>query len=181
MVYVALLRGINVGGNSKVEMPRLKSTFERLGFTKVVTYINSGNVIFYDDARTSAQIVVDIEKGIQEYFGFAISVVVRDIDNVKKINDAIPKLWANDSDQKTDVMFLWDEINNPDIINNIAVKSDIETIKYTNGVLLWNIARENVTKGNVIKLNKSELYKKMTIRNVNTVRKLLELMKSIQI
>ena len=72
MVYVALLRGINVGGNSKVEMPRLKSTFERLGFTKVVTYINSGNVIFYDDARTSAQIVVDIEKGIQEYFGFAI-------------------------------------------------------------------------------------------------------------
>jgi uncharacterized protein (DUF1697 family) len=46
MTYVALLRGINVGGNNKVEMKKLKTTFETLGFTSVVTYINSGNIIF---------------------------------------------------------------------------------------------------------------------------------------
>ena len=180
MIYVALLRGINVGGNSKVQMPKLKTTFERLGFTKVVTYINSGNVIFCDDTKTLNHMILDTEKAIVEDFGFAVRVVIRGINNIKKINDAIPNSWTNDSDQKTDVMFLWDEINSPEIINSIAVKPDIETIKYTNGVLLWNIARKNVTKGGVIKLNKSELYKKMTIRNVNTVRKLLELMKSVQ-
>ena len=46
MVYVALLRGINVGGKNIVEMARLKQAFEELGFTSVKTYINSGNVIF---------------------------------------------------------------------------------------------------------------------------------------
>lgn len=44
--YVALLRGINVGGNNKVEMSKLKALFEKMGYTNVVTYINSGNVIF---------------------------------------------------------------------------------------------------------------------------------------
>lgn len=44
--YVALLRGINVGGNNKIEMTKLKVLFESLGYTNVVTYINSGNVIF---------------------------------------------------------------------------------------------------------------------------------------
>ena len=49
MTYVALLRGINVGGNNKVEMARLKKVFESLGFINVRTYINSGNVIFDTD------------------------------------------------------------------------------------------------------------------------------------
>lgn len=46
MIYIALFRGINVGGNNKVEMKKLKSLLERTGFENVVTYINSGNVIF---------------------------------------------------------------------------------------------------------------------------------------
>lgn len=46
MKYVALLRGINVGGNNKVEMARLKQLFEKLGFTDVRTFIALGNVLF---------------------------------------------------------------------------------------------------------------------------------------
>lgn len=46
MVYVALLRGINVGGNNKIDMKLLKQTFEQAGMNDVVTYINTGNIIF---------------------------------------------------------------------------------------------------------------------------------------
>ncbi|KAA2291787.1 DUF1697 domain-containing protein, partial [Clostridioides difficile] len=48
MIYVALLRGINVGGNNKINMKQLKETFEQAGMLDVVTYINSGNIIFAD-------------------------------------------------------------------------------------------------------------------------------------
>ncbi len=47
MIYVALLRGINVGGKNKIDMKLLKQTFERVGMNDVVTYINTGNIIFF--------------------------------------------------------------------------------------------------------------------------------------
>lgn len=65
MIYVALLRGINVGGNNKVEMKKLKATFERLGFTNVVTYINSGNIIFEESTKAQNTIVAEIERAIK--------------------------------------------------------------------------------------------------------------------
>ena len=57
MKYIALLRGINVGGKNKVEMPRLKTLFESLGYTDVHTYINSGNIIF--TANSDADSILD--------------------------------------------------------------------------------------------------------------------------
>ncbi len=51
MVYVALLRGINVGGHSAIDMKDLKAVFEATGMTSVRTYINSGNVVFATDGR----------------------------------------------------------------------------------------------------------------------------------
>lgn len=178
MVYVALLRGINVGGKNRVEMPRLKSLFESLGFTDVVTYINSGNVIFRHNEVLS-RIDSSIEAAIEKEFGFAVQVIVRDIENVRTLNRIIPKDWANDAVMKTDVMFLWDEIDNPNIIEQIPVKPEIETLRYTKGALVWNIGRENVARGAVLRINKSELYKKMTIRNINTVRKIGAIMEAL--
>ncbi|MGV2794760.1 DUF1697 domain-containing protein, partial [Clostridium perfringens] len=49
MIYIALLRGINVGGNNKIDMKQLKASFERVGMRDVVTYINTGNIIFDSD------------------------------------------------------------------------------------------------------------------------------------
>ena len=60
MVYVALLRGVNVGGKNKMEMARLKATFEAAGMKDVTTYINSGNVIFSDNRRKPTTITKKI-------------------------------------------------------------------------------------------------------------------------
>lgn len=157
-------------------MPLLKTTFENLGFTNVVTYINSGNVIFTDDSNTVDQLVKKIEKAIQEDFGFTVSVIVKSRKDIVRINNTVPASWANDTQQKTDVMFLWSDIDSPNILRQVAVDPSKETLLYCDGALLWNVARENITKGAVIKLVKSDVYKKMTIRNINTVRKITELM-----
>ncbi len=175
MVYVALLRGINVGGNAKVEMPRLKAVFASLGCENVLTYINSGNVIF-SDSRPPKELVPLAEKAILKEFGLPVRVVLRDLPNIEKLCREIPASWTNDTGQKTDVMFLWDEIDNKEILNKVVVNPEIENARYIDGALVWNIGRENVTRGGGIKLIKTDVYPHMTIRNINTVRKLHELM-----
>lgn len=91
-VHVALLRGINVGGNKKVSMPVLKSMFEAMGFGRVRTYINSGNVVF-DAAEGDAPIesLADgIEREIEKTFGFPVAVVVRGAADLERILAANP-------------------------------------------------------------------------------------------
>lgn len=175
MVYVALLRGINVGGKSKVSMAGLKASFESAGCEAVSTYINSGNVIFGDE-RPAKELFPLIEEAIFKDFGFKVPVVIRTLDNINHLCQKIPKSWTNDSEQKTDILFLWDEIDNPDITTKIVINSKLENVLYLPGALVWNIGRDNVTKGSGIKLIKSDIYRQMTARNINTVRKLHELM-----
>lgn len=180
MIYVALLRGINVGGNAKVEMPRLKQVFEGLGLGNVKTYINSGNVVFSDHGTTPATLTSNIEAAIEQEFGLCIHVIIRDIKNITALNKFIPQDWMNNSEMRTDVLFLWEEIDSPHILQHIDINPAIENLLYEHGALIWNIAREHVTKGAGVKLIKTDLYKKMTERNINTVRKLLSLMQEVQ-
>lgn len=175
MRYVALLRGINVGGNNKVEMLQLKHVFEELGCGDVVTYINSGNVVFTDN-RSGVELVKFVEKAIKEEFGLEIPVVIRDQQNIQALCRKIPPDWTNDKKLRTDAMFLWEEIDNKDILKKIKINPEIENAFYFEGALVWHIGRQNVTRGAAIKLINTDLYKHMTIRNINTVRKLNELM-----
>ena len=180
MVYVAFLRGVNVVGNSRVEMLRLKKLFESLGFDKVVTYINSGNVVFAAYDGSTSQLRMQIEGAIDDEFGFTIPVVVMGLNKLRYINDSIPISWENNGATKTDVMFLKDNINNSSILNKIGVNPNIETLKYCDGALVWNIDRNNLSKSKVPRLINTELYSQMTIRNINTLRKLMQIAEQIQ-
>ena len=173
--YVALLRGINVGGNNKVEMPRLKRVVEELGCGNVITYINSGNVVFTDD-RSTHELAQLATKSIKHEFGLEVPVVVRDQQNIAELCKKIPLNWTNDDQLRTDVMFLWQEIDSEDILDKIKINPEIENAIYFEGALVWNIGRQNVTRGAAIKLINTDVYKHMTIRNINTVRKLNDLM-----
>lgn len=177
MVYVALLRGINVGGKTKVEMPRLKEVFESIGYFHVQTYINTGNVLFSTDKTSFLK--EEIEHAIEREFTFFIPVVIQSYRNIQNITNACPISWVNDTEQKTDVMFLWDEVNNNEILNKIIIKPDIDNVLYVYGAILWNIKRENISKSGLLKIVGTELYKKMTVRNVNTLHKLESLMGEI--
>lgn len=174
MKYVALLRGINVGGKTKVEMPRLKAAFEKLGRSEVRTYINSGNVIFSDE-RPLSELNKIIEPALEKEFGFNIPVVLRDQKNISMLCKKIPADWDN-KEQRTEVMFLWEEVDGREAIKNLTINPDIENLVYLPGALVWNIDRAHYKQGSGPKIIKSEFYKKMTGRNINTVRKLNELL-----
>ena len=178
MIYVALLRGINVGGKNKVEMKRLKAAFEEAGMTSVRTYINSGNVIFSSPIRARARLVDLLENIIAQRFGFKVDLLVRDIKSMRGVVGAIPSDWTNDKTMKCDVMFLWDEVNRPSILKQLHFKPEMEDVRFASGALIWRVDRENVTRSGMMKLVGTPLYKRMTIRNCNTTRKLLQLMEA---
>lgn len=181
MIYVALLRGINVGGNNKVDMKRLKATFESSGFSNVVTYINSGNIVFevlsqeHDD-----QIVEKIEKAINQDFQLEIKVLLRNYKNIDTICQKLPATWVKNEKMRTDVIFLWEKFDKPGVLKQIQI-NPVDNVKYIPGALLWNVDSKDYSKSSMQKLIGTELYRNMTIRNVNTVRKLHEIMTNILI
>lgn len=85
--YIALLRGINVGGHKKVPMAELRELLSNAGFKKVQTYIQSGNVIL-ESSEDSAQNIEDIiQKAITTHFGFEVSVIVKKPKQLQRIFD----------------------------------------------------------------------------------------------
>src|SRR6056297_2180675 len=178
MVYVALLRGINVGGNNKVNMKALQTSFERAGMSDVVTYINSGNIVFGHDRTDASTLPATLEAVIADDFGVKIRVVVRSIDEYALVMDALPPTWTNDKAMKSDVMFLWDEIDDQSIMGKLGIRPDIDSVIYVPGAVLWSVDRANATSSGMQRLPSSPIYKQMTIRNVNTTRKIYELMLS---
>lgn len=178
MVYVALLRGINVGGNNKVDMKQLKELFESVGMKSVKTYINSGNIIFVSDEKDVTKLTTSLERAIEAEFGFAIKVLLRDLDNIRNVCKNLPASWQNNSDMKCDVMFLWEHFDSEEVLKQLTIKPGIDDVKYVLGAILWRVDRKLVTKRGMTKIVGSELYKHMTIRNCNTTRKLLTLMEA---
>jgi uncharacterized protein (DUF1697 family) len=144
-VYVALLRGVNVGGRGKVDMRELKRTFERLGCTDVATYINSGNVIFRDRRAAST-----LTRLLEQELGRRVAV--RSLPQLRALCASISERWTNDGEQKTDIGFLLDEP----------------------GEKVWHARRSDLPPRYA-----HDWKADVTVRNVNTVRKLRELMEAL--
>lgn len=180
MVYVALLRGINVGGNNKIDMKQLKVTFEEAGLNNVITYINTGNIIFTDDTRSTEQLSELLEEAILRDFGLPIKVMIRSLDAIQTIMDALPAHWINDPSMKSDVLYLWDDVNEESVIEKLIIKPDIDRVIYVNGAILWSFDKEHAGKSGMSKIIGTKLYQRVTVRNVNTARKIYELMKAVE-
>ena len=110
MRYVALLRGINVGGNTMIKMAELKRSFESLGLKNVVSYVNSGNLAF--DSRSIAEktLIKRLEDVIEMDFGKRVQVMVREQREIEKIITANPYEGEYESHKEMHVLFLKEEI-----------------------------------------------------------------------
>lgn len=178
MIYVALLRGINVGGNNKIDMKTLKAVFEKAGMTSVKTYINSGNIVF-GSAESAQELPVILEDAILAHFGLPIKVLVYSFEDFKRIAGNIPAGWTNDANMKSDVWFLWPEADSESVLEQLVRKPEIDRVLYVPGAILWSVDKEHATRSGMQKVIGTKLYKLVTIRNVNTVRKLLGLMEEM--
>jgi uncharacterized protein (DUF1697 family) len=169
MKYIALLRGINVGNSAKINMKELKEMFELSGYENVSTYINSGNVLF-ETNETKQSIGEYIEKMLLTTTGVEIKVLIKTKTEIINIAKSIPADWENNIDQKTDVAYLFDEIDNKKIIDELPIKKEYIQIMYVKGAISWNVKRDNYNKSQLNKIISHKIYKEMTVRNVNTAR-----------
>ena len=180
MIYAALLRGINVGGNNKIDMKELKVAFEEAGMKQVKTYINSGNIIFTEDTLSQAELAPILEAAIAQHFGLQIRVLIRSLHEMQAVFEVLPEHWSNDNGMKSDVFFLWDEVDEPSVPALLPLKPGIGTLLAAPRAILYSVSREEAASSGMDKLVGSKLYKQMTVRNVNITRKIMQLMQELR-
>jgi uncharacterized protein (DUF1697 family) len=178
-VFVALLRGVNVGGNNIISMRSLKESFETLGFTNVTTYINSGNVIFIAKEGDARKLEKRIEQMLSRDYQLDSKVVIRSLPEMVNLVESLPRSWNGDTAWRYNVIFLRHSIDSEKILDELPAKSDIEQIVYRPGTLLWSAQASELSRTNMVKLSSRKISQDMTVRNLNTTKKLCELMKKV--
>jgi len=174
--FLILLRGINVGGNNIIKMADLRESFEDMGFTDVVTYIQSGNLICTSgksaDATASA-----IEKGLAKRFGYKNPLF---LVTKKQLEDAVkgaPKGFGKEPKKyRYDVMFLHSKLPAKKALEQIKTREGVDNTTAGKGVIYFSRLIAKVMSSYISKISTLPIYKDMTIRNWNTTTKLLEMM-----
>jgi len=175
-VYVALLRGVNVGGKNMISMRELKASFETLGFDGVASYINSGNILFKAREKDARKLERKIEAMLSRDYQLGSKVVVRSLPEMERLVKSLPRTWGGDAAWRYNVIFLRHSIDSEDLLDELDPKADIEEVLYRPGTLLWSARVEHVTRTTMVKLSSKKIFRDMTVRNVNTTKKLHDLM-----
>jgi uncharacterized protein (DUF1697 family) len=176
--YIAFLRGINVGGKNKVSMPELKALFLENGFNDVVTYINSGNIIFSSDHHDEQKLREECEGLIANKFQLNIPVTIISANDFIAAHDHAPLWWGEDKDSKHNAIFIIPPTTAEEVIREVgAIKPEYEKVDYYGRVVFWSAPIKTFSKTRWSKVVGSRMYDRITIRNANTVRKLLQLIK----
>lgn len=176
--YIALLRGINISGKNKISMEELKKEFEQLGYKNVITYHNSGNVIFISDLNDAAIIKYEIEQMIKEKFNFDIPVFIIAAQDLEELLNNYPKWWGTDNKEIYDnIIFIIPPHTFEKIYSVIGEpKKEYEKIKEYKNTVFWSYSLKDYRKTNWwSKTASTNIRDKITIRTANTMKKILEI------
>ncbi|WP_224240092.1 DUF1697 domain-containing protein [Hyalangium gracile] len=173
--YIALLRGINVGGNKKVSMAQLRKVLEGLGYTDVATLLQSGNAVFTSKEKSPAKLIKQIEAGIVEGFGFEVSIILRTRDELAAVIDANPLPGADDAPTQFTVTFLSDVPDAKRIQQIDAAAYLPDEFRWTGREIYARFPNGMARSKLATLLSGLRLGVTPTARNWNTVKKLLEL------
>ena len=176
MKYVLLLRGINVGGRNKVSMADLKDAITGLGYENVITYINSGNIIF--NSTENIGVVNDKISQILNSYPFKINkVILTKQEYIEELKN-LPSWW-NDDFYRKDVLFYSEDIDFSSIKERInSMPLNEEHVYFGNRAVFWgNFQETNYLNTSYHQyLIKESFYKDVTIRNGRTFMKIAELL-----
>jgi uncharacterized protein (DUF1697 family) len=177
--YIALLRGVNVGGKNKISMPALRIAFEKIGFLDVITYINSGNVIFSSDIKNESELIRISESAIADTFSLSIPVTVVSAKALSDILKNAPDWWGTDNKEIYDnAIFVISPTSVEEVFIEVgAAKPEYEKVSSHANVIFWSASLKDFSKTRWSKIANSSVNNKVTIRNANTTRKLLKLAK----
>ena len=176
--YVALLRGINVGGKNLIPMPALKECFEDAGFTDVRTYIQSGNVLFSAPTANARELTGRTERIIRTTFShYDASVILRSKAQMRKVVAEAPKGFGSKPDAyRYDAIFLKAPLTSKAAIKEVEMKEGVDQCWTGTGILYFSRTVQGITSSRINRIVGRPIYQQMTIRNWNTTTKLRELL-----
>ena len=172
--HVALLRGINVGGKNLIKMTDLKACFEANGYVDVVTYIQSGNVLFTARSVAAADLTDRIERMLRSRFGhYEASVVLRTRAQMRAIVGRAPAGFGTDPEGfRYDVIFLKPPLTPKVAMRSVSIREGVDEVVPGTGVLYSSRLVARLTQSRLNKIVGTPAYANMTIRNWNTTTKL---------
>ena len=174
-IYIALLRGINVGGHHKIKMADLKNLLSSMGLQQVKTYIQSGNVLF-ESEEGAEQLSKKIEDELNQTFGFPVPVVLRTAEEFQKIINDCP--YSSDSlreGESVQVAFLGGEPAREGIDHMYTYNNELEECKIK-GKEVYFYFRKSIRESKLA-TQLPKLHVPATVRNWKTVVKLDEMLK----
>jgi uncharacterized protein (DUF1697 family) len=174
--YLALLRGINVGGNNTIPMPALKAAFENAGFMGVSTYINSGNVFFAAQENEITALQQKCRQAILDAFQLDIAVTVITAADLREALAHAPAWWDNDPASKHNAIFVIAPAETEAVLASVGTaKPEYERVAYQGRVIFWSAPIATFSRTRWAKVVGTSAYGSITIRNANTAKKLAKL------
>ncbi|SCW51085.1 Uncharacterized conserved protein, DUF1697 family [Paenibacillus tianmuensis] len=177
-IYIALLRGINVGGHNKIKMAELKRTLETMGLYRVQTYIQSGNVLF-ESEEIPETLRLRIEGEIRAVFGISITVVMRTAEELERIIADCPYADIPLAEGESIHVSLLTEAPPQKVIDLLSASERDNDEYHIHGREIYFLFRQSILDSKLAKhLNK--LGDMVTTRNWNTMNKLAALSKAMR-
>ena len=174
--YLALLRGINVGGKNVIRKDDLRGCFEDLGYENVLTYIQSGNILFRAKKSPVRELIAEVEQALAERFNYDARAVIIPREKFAKMQAAVPETWGSNKTHKHNAMFTLAGVAANRIVSQLQpAKSAWETITAAPGIIFWSASIKHLTRTSMMKLAATPAYRQLTVRNHNTFYKLAEL------
>jgi uncharacterized protein (DUF1697 family) len=175
--YVALLRGINVGGRNRILMSDLAACFKDAGYEEVRTYIQSGNVVFRTDEPDRETLREAIERMLAQAFDYAATVELRARAELQSVIDAAPPGFGSDPEAfLSDVIFLLPPLQAAEALEVLTLRDGIDSAWPGPGVVYSARVKARASKSGLSRITTHSFYRRMTIRNWNTTTRLLALM-----
>ena len=176
MTFVALLRGINVGGRNITKMAALKACLEGAGLDCVETLIQSGNVVFETRQKSNAKLTAHIDAAIETALGIDPRVVVLSRDRLETVLDEAPAAWRSRAGLRTNIAFLRPPVTAALALKDVDVRPGVDVVEPGNGVLYMSTTLRDLGKSRLPRIVTKPVYKEMTIRSYGTCERLLALM-----
>ncbi len=176
MKYIALLRGINVGGNSIIRMADLKTCLLKADFQNVETFIQSGNVIFDSPEREIQKLETRMEETIFKTFKFNTKVLIRSEEQLTRILKEVPKDWKERDDLRCYIVFVKAPTSVEEVKLQMAIKEGVDFVTTGDGVLYAGTLLSGLMQSGLKKLIGKKVYQDITIRNYSTIQKLAALL-----
>lgn len=174
--YIALFRGINVGGNNILPMKELRALLEALGADDVKTYIQSGNAVFRHETDNVSQLSDDIRAAIKESHGFEPRVLLLDVIEMEKAVASNPFPEAETEPKTLHLYFLTSVPPSPDLSLLDQLKKDNEQFKLIDK-LFYLHAPDGIGRSKLAERVEKALGVAATARNWRTVSKIMALAK----